>query len=146
MGNGVFTTHKNPKAGSVKPGDKYSYVIHKGNGEIDEVKDPYAQRQGNRTSKDFLYHSIIYDHSDFQWQNQTSWLQSNERIVRNPDKSQIGVESALIYEMQIDTFTQEGTFEAAKEKLGKIKDLGFNTIEIMPNENKIGRASCRERV
>lgn len=135
MGNGVFTTHKNPKAGSIKPGDKYSYVIHKGNGEIDEVKDPYAQRQGNRTSKDFLYHSIIYDHSDFQWQNQTSWLQSNERIVRNPDKSQIGVESALIYEMQIDTFTQEGTFEAAKEKLGKIKDLGFNTIEIMPNEN-----------
>lgn len=135
MGNGVFTTHKKPKAGSVKPGDKYSYVIRKGNGEVDEVKDPYAQRQGNKTSEDFLQYSIMYDHSDFQWQNQAFWLKSDKRIVRNPDKNQIGVESAIIYELQIDTFTQEGTFEAAKEKLDKLKDLGFNTIEIMPNEN-----------
>lgn len=135
-GEGIFTTGENGISGNeVKEGDRYSFLIKKRNGHIDEVKDPYAKRQGNSTSKDFLNYSILYDNSVYNWQNQKSWIKSSERITRYPNNKGLSIKDASIYEMHIDTLTQEGTFEAAKEKLHKIKDLGFNTIEIMPNEN-----------
>ena len=34
----------------------------------------------------------------------------------------------VIYEMNIGSFTQEGTFNAAKEKLPNLKDLGIDII------------------
>jgi len=41
-------------------------------------------------------------------------------------------EEAIIYEMHVGTFTQEGTFAAAIERLGHLADLGVTAIEIMP--------------
>lgn len=38
----------------------------------------------------------------------------------------------IIYELHIGTFTQQGTFEAAIEKLPYLKSLGLTAIEIMP--------------
>ena len=38
----------------------------------------------------------------------------------------------VIYEMNIGSFTQEGTFNAAKEKLPNLKDLGIDIIWLMP--------------
>jgi len=134
-GNGIFESSKPLRKRQAADGDKYFYVITKKDGTTEAVKDPYARRQGNLESDDFLNYSIIYDNSNYLWQNQKSWLKSNKRIVRNPKRGGLGVESAIIYEMQIDTLTKEGTFDSAKEKLQAIKDLGFNTIEIMPNEN-----------
>lgn len=40
--------------------------------------------------------------------------------------------SAVIYELHIGTFTPEGTFEAAVEKLDALVDLGITHIELMP--------------
>jgi len=37
-----------------------------------------------------------------------------------------------IYELHIGAFTPDGTFAAAKEKLPYLRDLGVNSIEIMP--------------
>ena len=39
---------------------------------------------------------------------------------------------AVIYELHIGTFTPEGTFGAAKERLAEVAALGFTVIEIMP--------------
>lgn len=136
-GHGVFKTVKSLKPHQAKPGDRYSFVITKKDGTIDEVKDPYAYRQGNQNSDDFLKYSIIYDHSAYEWKNDEIWKNSSERIVRNPSASgnQKGVREASIYEMHIDSCTKEGTFEAAKRKVPDIKESGFNAAEIMPNEN-----------
>ena len=38
----------------------------------------------------------------------------------------------VIYELHVGTFTPGGTFRGAIEKLGHVRDLGANAIEIMP--------------
>ncbi len=42
------------------------------------------------------------------------------------------LEDLLIYELHIGTFTPEGTFAAAAERLGELADLGVTAVEIMP--------------
>lgn len=44
----------------------------------------------------------------------------------------IEIRNKVIYEMHIGTFTQEGTFHAATEKLEYLAELGISIIEIMP--------------
>ena len=44
----------------------------------------------------------------------------------------IALEEMIIYELHVGTFTPEGTFDGLITKLGEIRDLGINTIEIMP--------------
>lgn len=39
---------------------------------------------------------------------------------------------SIIYELHIGTFTKEGTIKAAQSKLDYLKELGINTIELMP--------------
>jgi maltooligosyltrehalose trehalohydrolase len=46
---------------------------------------------------------------------------------------------AVIYELHIGTFTPEGTFEAAITRLDHLKELGINTIEVMPVAEFPGR-------
>ena len=135
MGEGVFQTEKSLTPDMAKAGDRYSFLIEKADGTKVEVKDPYAMRQGNQTSEDFLNYSILYDHSGYEWKNNASWAKSTQRIVKNPEGGQKGIKEASIYELHIDTLTKEGTYDAAKEKLREIKAAGFNTIEMMPNEN-----------
>jgi maltooligosyltrehalose trehalohydrolase len=42
------------------------------------------------------------------------------------------LEDLLIYELHIGTFTPEGTFASAVERLGELVDLGVTAVEIMP--------------
>ena len=58
------------------------------------------------------------DHTLFRWTDE-GW--------RPPP-----LKSAIIYELHIGTFTPEGTFESAVEKLGYLADLGITHVEIMP--------------
>jgi maltooligosyltrehalose trehalohydrolase len=37
-----------------------------------------------------------------------------------------------MYELHVGTFTDEGTFESAMERLGHLVDLGVTHIELMP--------------
>src|SRR4029078_4653912 len=50
------------------------------------------------------------------------------------DKSWPGVSipGAVLYEMHVGTFTAEGTFRAAMEKLPALVDIGITVLEIMP--------------
>jgi maltooligosyltrehalose trehalohydrolase len=62
--------------------------------------------------------SRIYDHDQFHW-SQKHWQPSP-------------LSSAIIYELHIGTFTAEGTFDAAVEKLQHLCDLGITHVEVMP--------------
>ena len=42
------------------------------------------------------------------------------------------IEGAVIYELHIGTFTPDGTFDAAIEKLDHLVDLGVDFVEVMP--------------
>ncbi|MEO8032897.1 MAG: hypothetical protein ABI837_00575 [Acidobacteriota bacterium] len=39
---------------------------------------------------------------------------------------------AVVYEMHVGTFTSEGTFDAAIERLDDLKELGVNVVELLP--------------
>ncbi|MBD8065207.1 malto-oligosyltrehalose trehalohydrolase [Devosia sp. PTR5] len=61
--------------------------------------------------------SVLHDHASYQWTSPwhgRPW------------------EEAVIYELHIGTFTPEGTFAAAADKLGELARLGITAIEVMP--------------
>ncbi len=94
----------------VRPGTPYSYVL--GNGMV--VPDPASRAQQAGVHGP----SLVVDPGAYEWQN-TGWKARPW-------------EETVHYELHIGTFTPEGTFRAAKEKLQHIKDIGVTAIEIMP--------------
>jgi maltooligosyltrehalose trehalohydrolase len=60
----------------------------------------------------------VYDHARFTWADH-GWKGRDLR-------------GSVIYELHIGTFTPEGTFEAAAEKLQHLTELGVDFVEIMP--------------
>ena len=46
---------------------------------------------------------------------------------------------AVLYELHVGTFTEEGTFRAVIPKLGYLKDLGITALELMPLADFPGR-------
>jgi maltooligosyltrehalose trehalohydrolase len=62
--------------------------------------------------------SEIIDHEAFQWTD-TNWEGQPLR-------------EAVIYELHVGTFTNEGTLDSAIDRLDYLADLGVNTIELMP--------------
>ncbi|HEX4415440.1 MAG TPA: malto-oligosyltrehalose trehalohydrolase, partial [Lacipirellulaceae bacterium] len=62
--------------------------------------------------------SQVVDHSKFQWTD------DNWRGVK--------LAGQVMYELHVGTFTPEGTWRAAMEKLPKLRDIGVTTLEVMP--------------
>ena len=62
--------------------------------------------------------SRMYDHDRFHW--------SDSRFNAPP------LASAIVYELHVGTFTPQGTFDAAIEKLDHLASLGITHIELMP--------------
>ncbi len=91
-------------------GDRYQFCI---NGEL-KVPDP-----ASRYNPDDVHGaSVILDPRQFHWQDH----QWHGRPW----------EEAVIYELHIGTFTPEGTFSAAQERLDELVELGITAIELMP--------------
>ena len=69
--------------------------------------------------------SELYDHNRFKWTD-TEWK---------------GVElgEMIAYELHVGTFTSEGTFDSAVGKIGYLKELGINAVELMPVAQFPGR-------
>lgn len=131
-GNGVFETAKKLTSEEAAHGDKYFFTIYKADGNIEKVKDPYSYRQ-----ESILGASTLYDHSLFQW-NDSKWYKGNTHRISRLASAENGLtplNKARIYEFNTATITKEGTFKSAQEALQRIKDMGFNAIEIMPVEN-----------
>ena len=102
---------------SAKPGQEYKFVLINGDRKLERV-DPYARQVTNSTGN-----SVIYDPSSFDWQDDRFDLPPHNELV--------------IYEMHIGSFFTDadgkpGGFDDALEKLGHLKRLGVNAIQIMP--------------
>jgi maltooligosyltrehalose trehalohydrolase len=94
-----------------KAGTLYKFDI---NGIDDYYPDPasYYQPFGPHGP------SQVIDHNSFKW-DENNW--------KGVDKNDL-----IIYEMHIGTFTMEGTWKAAEDKLKYLADTGINLLEIMP--------------
>lgn len=104
--DGWFTVERH----DVITGTEYGYVLS--NGMV--VPDPASRAQ----KSDVDGPSVIADPASYHWQN-IDW---NGRPW----------EETVIYEMHVGTFTTQGTFRAAIEKLPHIADLGVTVIEVLP--------------
>jgi maltooligosyltrehalose trehalohydrolase len=62
--------------------------------------------------------SRIVEHESFRWTDK-SWSGADLR-------------TAVIYELHVGTFTHEGTFEAAIDRLDHLVSLGVTAVELMP--------------
>ena len=91
-------------------GDRYWYSV---NGS-DPRPDPASRFQPDGVHGP----SQIVDPEAFRWRNGT-WTGRHPRELS-------------LYEMHVGTFTPEGTFAAARERLPALRDLGVTAIELMP--------------
>ncbi|AEW02664.1 1,4-alpha-glucan branching protein [Niastella koreensis] len=99
-----------------KAGNQYKYILQTDMGLLHR-NDPYARELTNSAGN-----SIITD-PHFEWTDHDFKMPSWNELV--------------IYEMHIGTFNvkedgKPGTFETARQRLGYLKALGVNALEIMP--------------
>ncbi|WP_246091778.1 malto-oligosyltrehalose trehalohydrolase [Aliirhizobium smilacinae] len=97
-------------ATGVSAGTEYNFVLADGM----VVPDPASRAQKD----DVNGPSLVIDPTNYDWQD-TDWKGRPW-------------EEAVIYELHIGTFTPEGTFRAAIDKLPYLADLGITMIEVMP--------------
>jgi maltooligosyltrehalose trehalohydrolase len=98
------------KTSGIKAGDRFFYRL---NGR-EKYPDPasLSQPEGVHGPTEAI------DLYNYVWED-TDW----EGII--PD-------DMIVYELHTGTFTPEGTFQGVIDKLGYLKELGINAIEIMP--------------
>jgi maltooligosyltrehalose trehalohydrolase len=94
---------------NVPPGTQYLYEINGG----ETFPDPASYFQPHGVHKP----SQVVSH-EFTW-NDSDW-------------AGVPLESMVIYELHVGTFTPEGTFTAIVSRLQDLQELGVNAIEIMP--------------
>ncbi len=98
------------QASGVAPGAEYHFVLADGT----VVPDPAARAQKG----DVNGPSLVIDPTRYDWRN-TEWRGRPW-------------EETVVYEMHIGTFTPQGTFKAAIEKLPYLADTGITMIELLP--------------
>jgi maltooligosyltrehalose trehalohydrolase len=101
----------------VRPGDRYAYRI---DGEI-TVPDPASRYQ----PEDVHGPSELIDPASFDW--------SDDAWRGRP------WEEAVIYELHVGSFTEEGSFAGIERRLGHLAELGATVIELMPLSEFPGR-------
>ena len=100
-----------------RAGTRYKFRI---DGELD-VPDPASGFQPD----DVNGPSEVIDHAAYRW--------------RTPDWRGRPWEDAVILELHVGTFTPQGTFRAAIDKLDHVAAAGFTAIELMPVADFAGR-------
>ena len=96
-----------PSAGH---GTDYAFRIDNG----DPRPDPRSTWQPNGVHAA----SRIYDQAKFEW---------SDRLWRG-----VPLAGAVLYEMHVGTFTTDGTFDAAIERLDHLVALGVDAVELLP--------------
>jgi len=91
-------------------GDRYKYRLNGGS----EYPDPASRYQPDGVHG----RSAVIDPRQFQWHD-FEWTPPPPREL-------------VIYELHVGTFTPEGTFLAAIDRLEHVRELGATAIEIMP--------------
>lgn len=93
------------------PDARYGYLL---DDDPQVLPDPRSPRQPDGVhARSQLWHAAAVNWSDGAWAGRS-------------------VDGAVIYELHVGTFTAEGTFDAAAEKLDYLVDLGVDFVELMP--------------
>ena len=99
------------KVDGAGPGTDYGYVL---NGDGMVLPDPRSLWQPHGVHE----MSRVLDQGAFAWTD-GEW-------------KPLELKDAVIYELHVGTFTEEGTFAAAEEQLEYLKTLGVTHVELMP--------------
>ncbi|GGS95963.1 malto-oligosyltrehalose trehalohydrolase [Nonomuraea spiralis] len=91
-------------------GTRYAFVVD-GDG-------PYPDPRSRRQPEGVFGPSAVYEHARFTWSDH-EWKGRDLR-------------GSVIYELHVGTFTGEGTFAAAAERLEHLVELCVDFVEIMP--------------
>ncbi len=91
-------------------GTDYAFCVDGG----DPTPDPRSRWQ----PKGVHAASRVYDDSRYEWRDHT-WRG-------------ISLPGAMLYELHVGTFTPEGTFDAAIERLDHLEWLGIDAVELLP--------------
>ncbi|MET8740678.1 malto-oligosyltrehalose trehalohydrolase [Streptomyces sp. NPDC004728] len=94
-------------------GDRYGFVLGAGGSDGRVLPDPRSRRQPDGPDGE----SAVVDHSLFEWHG---------------DWAGRGLPGAVLYELHIGTYTEEGTFDAAAARLGHLAELGVTHVSLMP--------------
>ncbi|GAA4012799.1 malto-oligosyltrehalose trehalohydrolase [Allokutzneria multivorans] len=98
------------RGGTASEGD-YAFLL---DDDTTEQPDPRSPWQPNGV----FGRSRRYGHDAFEWSDQ-GWTGR-------------ALPGSVIYELHIGTFTAEGTFDAAVERLDHLVDLGIDLVELLP--------------
>ena len=93
------------------PGSDYAFRL---DDEDTALPDPRSRWQPNGVHAA----SRVYDHRAFTWTDQ-GWTGR-------------ALPGSVLYELHIGTFTPEGSFDSAIERLDHLVDLGVDLVEVMP--------------
>jgi maltooligosyltrehalose trehalohydrolase len=93
------------------PGTEYGYLI-------DEDPTPYPDPRSQQQPSGVHGLSRVYDQHAFQW--------TDAKFQAPP------LASAIVYELHVGTFTEQGTLDSAIERLRHLVDLGITHLELMP--------------
>jgi maltooligosyltrehalose trehalohydrolase len=91
-------------------GSDYAFRVDGG----DPTPDPRSRWQPNGVHAA----SRVYDHSRYEW-GDTGWRG-------------VTLAGSVLYELHVGTFTADGTFAAAIERLDHLVELGVDAIELLP--------------
>lgn len=94
----------------VAPGTRYLYRI---DGVLD-LPDPASRYQPQGVHGP----SAVVDHRSFSWEDE-GW-------------QGLPLREYVVYELHVGTFTPEGTFEAAAQRLDHLAGIGVTAVELMP--------------
>ena len=97
-----------PEAG---PGTDYSLVLPDHETPLPDPRSKWQPEGVHGPSR-------VYDHSAYPWSD-GSWTGRQ-------------LPGSVLYEMHVGTFTSEGTFDAAVERLDHLVDLGVDMVELLP--------------
>jgi maltooligosyltrehalose trehalohydrolase len=97
-----------PAAG---PGTDYAYLL-------DDDDTPLPDPRSAWQPEGVHGFSRLYDNSAFQWTDD-AWTGRQ-------------LPGAVLYEMHVGTFSPEGTFDAAIERLDHLVELGIDLVELLP--------------
>lgn len=95
---------------SASPGHDYGFLLD-GEGPFPDPRSSWQPQGVHQLSR-------VYDHRAFKW--------------TDADWQAPPLAAAVIYELHIGTFTPQGTFDAAVEKLDHLVQLGITHVELMP--------------
>ena len=99
-------------------GDDYAFLLDDDPKLYPDPRSPWQPNGVHAASR-------VLDHSRFQWTD-NGW-------------SPMPLSKAVIYELHVGTFTKQGTFAAAAEKLPYLRSLGVTHVELMPVNSFPGR-------